>query len=384
MEEQTILDTELDLDAVILPDFEQSESAVSSNGNGNGLLVRSTSVIQTYFEEASSTYFPEDPTTDIYWKYITEVGKHRLLTNAEVKALSRRAQEHFDEEARNLIIVHNLRLVVNIARRYRGRGLDFLDLIQEGNLGLFRAVDKYDYAKGFRFSTYATWWVRQAMTRAIIDYGTNIRMPVHMVELWNKVIRISAQLVNELGREPKPKEIAERAEMDVKKVESALKRMRMITVSLDDLVGNDHDGDNSTLGSFIVDHTILTPEQHAIVQDELLQSELSVKRLMAELRGFPLRSQEIFATRYGLDGTLETKTLDETGQKFGVTRERIRQIQQKIWLDLPERGFWEDEIWLDTEMDRVRTFSDLLGEEQQRITRLELHWQNAMRANGVS
>lgn len=372
---------ELGTDDVILTDTEQAEIAAFDSIEETPKKGR----LETYLQSAYGHWIPDSPETDITWKYLIEMAQFRLLTDAEVAALSRKAQEYCDLEARNMIICHNLRLVIAIARRYRGKGLDFLDLIQEGNLGLFRAVDKFDYTKGWAFSTYATWWIKQAISRAITDFGQNIRTPVHVIEFWNKVIRASAQLVVTLGYEPKPKEIAEYLtqqtgqEVDVKKVESCLKSMRLTTVSLDDMVGNEGD-ESLTLGSMVIDRKTLSPEQYMMVREELIQSEANVKKLMDELRGFPFRDRQVFATRYGIDGTLEPKSLEEVGQQFEITRERVRQINAKIWLDLPERGFWEDEVWLNTQVFRIKEFADLLGEEEKRKAKLDMHWESFFRS----
>ncbi len=257
-----------------------------------------------------------DISDDSVRMYLREIGSVDLLTGADEIRLAK-AIEAGDLVAKKKLAEANLRLVVSIAKKYIGRGLTLLDLIQEGNAGLLRAVEKFDYRKGFKFSTYATWWIRQAITRAIADQARTIRIPVHMVELINKMIRIQRQLVQDLGRAPLPEEIAAEMGMDVDKVEHILK-ISQETVSLEAPVGEEED---STLGDFLQDKESLSPEETAIY--ELLKGH--VEEFLNYLQP---REQKILRMRFGLEDG-KTHTLEEVGQEFGVTRERIRQIEAK-------------------------------------------------------
>lgn len=248
--------------------------------------------------------------------YLREIGKVPLLTAQEEVKLAKRVQAG-DQVAKKRLAEANLRLVVSIAKKYIGRGLTLLDLIQEGNIGLLRAVEKFDFRKGFKFSTYATWWIRQAITRAIADQSRTIRIPVHMVETINKLIKVQRQLVQDLGREPLPEEIAAEMGLPVEKVEHILK-ISQETVSLEAPVGEEED---SRLGDFLEDKESLSPEEAAIYQ--LLKGH--VKEFLAYLTP---REQKILKMRFGLEDG-RTHTLEEVGKEFGVTRERIRQIEAK-------------------------------------------------------
>ncbi len=248
--------------------------------------------------------------------YLKEIGKVPLLTAQEEKELARRMEDG-DTEARDHLAEANLRLVVSIAKRYTGRGLSFLDLIQEGNLGLLKAVEKFDYKKGFKFSTYATWWIRQAITRAIADQARTIRIPVHMVETINKLIRVQRQLIQELGREPEVEELAAEMDMTVDKVREIMK-ISQVPVSLEKPIGEEED---SHLGDFIPDEDIPSPEQQAAFT--LLKEQLN--DILASLTQ---REEKVLRLRFGLDDG-RPRTLEEVGKEFGVTRERIRQIEAK-------------------------------------------------------
>ena len=251
--------------------------------------------------------------------YLKDIGKFPLLTAEEEKELSK-AMERGGEEgkaARERLINANLRLTVSIAKRYVGRGMLFLDLIQEGNLGLIKAVEKYDYQKGFKFSTYATWWIRQAITRAIADQARTIRIPVHMVETINKLIRVSRQLLQELGREPTPDEIAAEMRMPVERVREILK-ISQEPVSLETPIGEEED---SHLGDFIQDENVPVPADAAAFT--LLKEQL--KEVLETLTE---REQKVLRLRFGLDDG-RARTLEEVGREFNVTRERIRQIEAK-------------------------------------------------------
>lgn len=248
--------------------------------------------------------------------YLKEIGRVPLLT-AEQEMDYAKSIEQGDEEARRLLAEANLRLVVSIAKRYVGRGMLFLDLIQEGNLGLIKAVEKFDYRKGFKFSTYATWWIRQAITRAIADQARTIRIPVHMVETINKLIRVSRQLLQELGREPQPEEIAEEMDLPVERVREIMK-IAQEPVSLETPIGEEED---SHLGDFIEDQDALAPADAASFT--MLREQLG-----DVLESLTPREQKVLRLRFGLDDG-RTRTLEEVGKVFGVTRERIRQIEAK-------------------------------------------------------
>lgn len=248
--------------------------------------------------------------------YLKEIGKVPLLTAEEEIELAKR-MEAGDEKAKQKLAEANLRLVVSIAKRYVGRGMLFLDLIQEGNLGLIKAVEKFDYEKGYKFSTYATWWIRQAITRAIADQARTIRIPVHMVETINKLIRESRQLLQELGREPLPEEIAERMGISVERVREILK-ISQEPVSLETPIGEEED---SHLGDFIQDQNVPVPAEAAA--SNLLRDQLNeVLDTLTE------REQKVLRLRFGMDDG-RARTLEEVGKEFQVTRERIRQIEAK-------------------------------------------------------
>lgn len=248
--------------------------------------------------------------------YLKEIGRVDLLTAEEELELAKRIEQG-DEEARKKLAEANLRLVVSIAKRYVGRGMLFLDLIQEGNMGLIKAVEKFDYRKGFKFSTYATWWIRQAITRAIADQARTIRIPVHMVETINKLVRVQRQLLQDLGREPTPEEIAEEMNLTPEKVREILK-IAQEPVSLETPIGEE---DDSHLGDFIEDHEAQSPADHAAY--ELLKEQLE-----DVLDTLTDREENVLRLRFGLDDG-RTRTLEEVGKVFGVTRERIRQIEAK-------------------------------------------------------
>ena len=248
--------------------------------------------------------------------YLKEIGRISLLSPEEETELSVRIASG-DEFAKNILAESNLRLVVSIAKRYVGRGLLFLDLIQEGNIGLMKAVEKFDYGKGYKFSTYATWWIRQAITRALADQARTIRVPVHMVETINKMARVQRQMTLELNREPSEEELAEKMGITVEKVREVMK-ISQDPVSLDTPIGEE---DDSHLGDFIKDERSMSPEEYAT--NEILKEE--IKNVLLTLQE---REQEVLELRFGLvDGT--SHTLEEVGKKFNVTRERIRQIEAK-------------------------------------------------------
>ncbi len=248
--------------------------------------------------------------------YLKEIGKIPLLTSEEEIELAKRMQEG-DEIAKKKLAEANLRLVVSIAKRYVGRGMLFLDLIQEGNLGLMKAVEKFDYRKGFKFSTYATWWIRQAINRAIADQARTIRIPVHMVETINKLVRVQRQLVQELGRDPSPEEIGKEMGMEVEKVREIMK-IAQEPVSLETPIGEEED---SHLGDFIPDDEVLAPAEAATFT-------MLREQLIDVLDTLTPREQKVLRLRFGLDDG-RARTLEEVGKEFDVTRERIRQIEAK-------------------------------------------------------
>lgn len=272
-----------------------------------------SSVSDDDFEEAMAKGLMVDDPVRMYLK---EIGKVPLLSAEEEQELAKR-MENGDEEAKSKLCEANLRLVVSIAKRYVGKGMLFLDLIQEGNLGLLKAVEKFDWRRGYKFSTYATWWIRQAITRSIADQARTIRIPVHMVETINKLTRISRQLLQEKGREPTPEEIAEEMEIPVERV-SEIQKFAQDPVSLETPIGEEED---SHLGDFIPDEDALAPEE-ATANTMLKRQLLEVLDVLTE------REQMVLKLRFGLEDG-HTRTLEEVGRAFDVTRERIRQIEAK-------------------------------------------------------
>ncbi len=266
----------------------------------------------------SGQYF-DDISDDSVRLHLREIGKIPLLNAEEELALAKRVQAG-EKKAKDKMAEANMRLVVSIAKRYSGRGLDFLDLIQEGHTGLLRAVEKFDPDKGFKFSTYATWWIRQAITRAIADQARTIRIPVHMVETINKLLRTQRRMTQDLNREPTIEELAKELEMEPEKVEYVMKIKQDIS-SLDAGVGRDDDSEDSVLGDFIEDEDSATPEESA--SNQLLKEQ--VQGVLGTLSD---REQKIIRMRFGLDNG-KSHTLEEVGQEFAVTRERIRQIESK-------------------------------------------------------
>ena len=277
----------------------------------------------------------KSPSSDPVRMYFTEMGKVPLLTAVEEVSLAKRIERR-DMAAKRKLIEANLRLVVSIARRHNGRGLPFLDLIQEGNLGLIRAVEKFDYRRGFKFSTYATWWIRQAITRALADQARTIRIPVHMVETINKFVRVQRQLVQDIGHEPTPEEIAAEMGVSSEKVRE-IQKISQEPTSLQQLVGDDGD---AQLGDFIEDKDSVSPPEEvgAIVQREEIVLVLSL---------LTHRERSVLKLRYGLEDG-QPRTLEEVGQTFGVTRERIRQIEAKTLAKLTS----------DQDSQRLRGFLD--------------------------
>ncbi len=268
-------------------------------------------------EEEDETSIPANvKMNDPVRMYLKEIGRVSLLTADEEVALAKRIEEG-DPIAKQELAEANLRLVVSIAKRYVGRGMSFLDLIQEGNMGLMKAVEKFDYTKGFKFSTYATWWIRQAITRSIADQARTIRIPVHMVETINKLVRIQRQLLQDLGREPTPEEIGAEMDLPTEKVRNIMK-ISQETVSLETPIGEE---DDSHLGDFIEDNEAMSPE-------EFTSQEMLKEQLNEVLDTLTDREENVFRLRFGLEDG-QSKTLEQVGKQFGVTRERIRQIEAK-------------------------------------------------------
>jgi RNA polymerase primary sigma factor len=290
------------------------EIVAESERSGPGLMAVPSDGAQPAASKKPEIDLTVEPSLDSLRLYLRSIGKVELLTAPEEVALARRI-ERGDMLAKQQMIEANLRLVVSIAKGYLGRGLSFLDLIQEGSLGLIRAVEKFDYRRGYKFSTYATWWIRQAVTRAIADKARTIRIPVHMVEKLNKVVHVERQLVQEFGREPTPEEIALELQWTAREVKDIL-RIAQLPVSLEKPIGEEED---SELGDFVEDDTAESPFEQA---SENLRRE-NVRRALDAL---PTREREVIEMRYGLSGE-KARTLEEVGRAFGVTRERIRQIE---------------------------------------------------------
>jgi len=287
------------------------------------LLIQDDGAEEAATEEADRQIQLQEIANDSIRMYLCEIGKVKLLTAKEEAELARRIEKG-DQSAKKALAEANLRLVVSIAKKYIGRGLSFLDLIQEGNIGLFRAVEKFDPDRGFKFSTYATWWIRQAITRAIADQARTIRIPVHMVETINKLTHTQRRLVQELGREPLIEELAAEMSMDIKKVRHVLKISQDI-VSLEAPVGAEED---SKLGDFIEDDDALSPA-------DLTNKQLIKENIHDMLQYLSPRERKIIEMRFGLKDGIG-HTLEEVGKEFGVTRERIRQIEAKVLQKLRE------------------------------------------------
>ena len=303
------LEDDVDDDAILEME-EDDEFDNEQDEKKSGVIIKSSGEIEV---SDSAKNIPTDDPVRMYFK---EIGKVPLLTAEEERELAIRIEQG-DEEAKKKLCESNLRLVVSIARRYLNRGLSFLDLIQEGNLGLIKAVEKFDYTKGYKFSTYATWWIRQAITRSIADQARTIRIPVHMVETINKLIRVSRQLLQEYGREPTSEEIAREMGISVEKVRE-IKKISQDPVSLETPIGEEED---SHLGDFIPDEDIPSPVDAAAYS--MLQ-----KQLREVLDTLSEREKKVLILRFGLDDG-RPRTLEEVGREFNVTRERIRQIEAK-------------------------------------------------------
>jgi len=280
----------------------------------NGTMNDEDIVIKNFNFGSTNTYVKINDPVKMYLK---EIGRVELLKDEDEPGIAKRIEEG-DLEAKGILISANLRLVVSIAKKYVGRGMLFLDLIQEGNMGLIKAVDKFDYRKGFKFSTYATWWIRQAITRAIADQARTIRIPVHMVETINKLTRVQRQLVQELGRDPSAEEISAKMEGISPAKVREIQKISLEPVSLETPIGEE---DDSHLGDFIEDSDAVSPDQYA--NNQLLKDEIN-----KVLSGLTDRERKVLILRFGLDDG-RTRTLEEVGKQFNVTRERIRQIEAK-------------------------------------------------------
>ena len=308
---------DLDLDANALDELynalseNQIEVRAEDEEDGGNIDLKNDIIIDDVPDESKDM-----SVNDNVRMYLKEIGKISLLSLEEEQELSRRVAEG-DEQAKNILAESNLRLVVSIAKRYVGRGLLFLDLIQEGNIGLMKAVEKFDYDKGYKFSTYATWWIRQAITRALADHARTIRVPVHMVETINKMARIERQMTLELNREPTDAELAKKMGLSVDKIVE-IRKISQDPVSLETPIGEE---DDSHLGDFLADERTMSPEEFATY--EILKDELR-----EVLDTLTVREKEVLELRFGLfDGS--SHTLEEVGKQFKVTRERIRQIEAK-------------------------------------------------------
>ena len=319
---QIAIPFELDAEGMdkLIQKFEDAGvSVVDANGEPTSqqLSAESQRGAETGVVEDDTALSSNTKINDSVRMYLKEIGRVPLLSADEEVALALRIQEG-DTEAKQELAEANLRLVVSIAKRYVGRGMQFLDLIQEGNMGLMKAVEKFDHTKGFKFSTYATWWIRQAITRAIADQARTIRIPVHMVETINKLVRVQRQLLQDLGREPTPEEIGEEMDLPTEKVREILK-IAQEPVSLETPIGEE---DDSHLGDFIEDDNATSPADHTAYA--LLKEQLD--EVLEQLTD---REENVLRLRFGLDKNGEIRTLEQVGQVFGVTRERIRQIEAK-------------------------------------------------------
>ena len=319
---QIAIPFELDAEGMdkLIQKFEDAGvSVVDANGEPTNqqLSAESQREAETGVVEDDTALSSNTKINDSVRMYLKEIGRVPLLSADEEVALALRIQEG-DTEAKQELAEANLRLVVSIAKRYVGRGMQFLDLIQEGNMGLMKAVEKFDHTKGFKFSTYATWWIRQAITRAIADQARTIRIPVHMVETINKLVRVQRQLLQDLGREPTPEEIGAEMDLPTEKVREILK-IAQEPVSLETPIGEE---DDSHLGDFIEDDNATSPADHTAYA--LLKEQLD--EVLEQLTD---REENVLRLRFGLDKNGEIRTLEQVGQVFGVTRERIRQIEAK-------------------------------------------------------
>ncbi len=310
-------DSEVSEEVADFEEMEDTDTDFDDEGLEEDIENDTEGDVESVYSTMTSDEMNHSKVTDPVQMYLKEIGRVKLLTADEEIEIAKRI-ENGDEEAKKTLISANLRLVVSIAKKYTSKGMLFLDLIQEGNMGLIKAVEKFDYRKGFKFSTYATWWIRQAITRAIADQARTIRIPVHMVETINKMTRIQRQLVQELGRDPTAEEIAEHMEgVDADKVRQ-IQKIALDPVSLETPIGEE---DDSHLGDFVEDKDAMSPDQYA--NNQLLRDEID-----AVLKTLTDREEKVLRLRFGLEDG-RTRTLEEVGKEFDVTRERIRQIEAK-------------------------------------------------------
>lgn len=301
------------MDKFSTDDSEQAEEAVFEINDENEDII--LSVDEPKIAETANTVIADDSVKI----YLQQIGKIRLLTPEQELDVAKRIKEEDSEEAKEALVNANLRLVVSIAKKYIGRGLSFLDLIQEGNMGLMRAVEKFDYSKGYKFSTYSTWWIQQAITRAIADKSRLIRLPVHMIETLSRIKKISLDITLETGHAPTKEEIAYRVGMPVNKL-TALIESAQGTISIESPT-NQKD-DSTKLGDFIIDESTLSPDSK-VTQDNLF---CDIRKILNQLSA---KERDVLIMRYGLDDNGEKKTLEEIGARYGVSRERIRQIENR-------------------------------------------------------
>lgn len=343
-----------------------SVSGMPIAGDGEGEEERKRTYLEKLVDDVHSEGGRRGEEFRLLNAYLKEMRRFRVLPHEEIWQLAQRRREENALEARNTIVAHNLRLALMTARRYRGKvkdqlggGLDYLDLIQEGNIGLMRAAEKFDERRGFHFGTYALYWTRQAITRAIQDDGQLIRVPVSAQLELGKIMGVSGRLVDRLGREPTIAEIATEAGMAVEMVEKILRQRRVTTISLDDLM--DPEAEEGPSRHEVTQGNELNPEDIFGAKEELREALARVNELLARLFYVKGRDTEIFRLRYGLDGSFEPKTLEVIGAQHGVTRERIRQIVEAVWTELEAQGVECDEEQLGQELDRIQFLAELVG-----------------------
>lgn len=311
--------------------------------------------------------------TNSYYRF---AAHHKFLKHEDLLELARRWRLHGDYEARNAVVVHNLRLAMKIAKRYMGRGLDYDDLVQEGNIGLMTAIDKFDPEKGFRFTTYATWWVRQSITRAVQNMKDTIRMPVHAIEAVHKMLKITCELGMELQREPMLEEVAARSGEDIETVKKILYRLKIPVVSLDELAyPSSSTGSETTLGDITRDGNVLSPVTTLEAKEELEIASQRVRTMLASIKALPIpeRLKTAFKMYYGLEGHREDHTLESIAEAegFGVTRERIRQMNKQVWLKLIEHGIAMNDKKFVADLERVRELESIVSTEADLSTPTE-------------